>query len=252
VASYAELAASGRALLGVESEFRAALADLRDAAVQCGGEARDAGPLARPVSRTLKRLNDTLDLLQRRLADLHTVGGTQHGQRRRTIDRASRSSGRCSPSEQGAQHGIELSVSGPSGRHLPRAELHRRTRRILLLLFDNALHALTARRASGADSGLGGRDADRLRLLGYGPAFRRNWPNVFLPGYTTRAGAVGMGLTIVLRSAASKGDVWCGAVRREGCTVRVEFAANRRGPPSQDVRCGHARQTNPKTGRGML
>jgi hypothetical protein len=144
VAAYAELPASGQVLLGLDAEFRAALETIRDAAAKFAEESRaEAGRLSRPVSRNVAAIRETVELLQKRLTDLRSVG-RGGGERRRAVDLAVEVPEALRLIEERArQHNIDIKVVMPLGAKLARAEIRpENVRRILLLLFDNSVHAL--------------------------------------------------------------------------------------------------------------
>src|SRR4029077_14445588 len=82
LASYAELAAAGQVLLGVESEFRASLAAIRDASALM--EPPEGNGRQHSASVGLALIRATVELLERRLSDLHSLA--MEGERRRTVD----------------------------------------------------------------------------------------------------------------------------------------------------------------------
>src|SRR6202035_434157 len=116
---YAELAAAGQVLLGVESEFRAALAAIRDASELPPHEGNGRRP-SPPDGLALIR--DAVALLERRLSDLHSLA--IQGERRRTVDldvEVREAIGLIE--ERGRRHGIRVSVKSPPRKTLARAEI---------------------------------------------------------------------------------------------------------------------------------
>jgi signal transduction histidine kinase len=231
--SYAELAASGQVLLGVESEFRAALAAIRDAAAVAGQapDGRDGahegnGRKRRRAQDGIDRIQETVDLLERRLTDLHSIA--IRGDRRRTValDVELREAVRL-VEDRSRRHGVSLSVKSPPGTTLARAEIRpENVRRVLLLLFENALQSFRAEKGRKVEIKVWARgDRTGFDFSDNGPGIPADRAeDVFLPHYTTRAGAAGMGLTIVreiCRSHSGEASV----VRREGrgTTIRVEL-----------------------------
>jgi signal transduction histidine kinase len=228
VASYAELAASGQVLLGIESEFRAALEAIRDAAAKFAQESRaEKGRLARPVSRNVAAIQETVELLEKRLADLHSVG--RGGGRRRAVDLAAEVPAAVRLIEERArQHSIAVKVVLPEGGKLARAEIRpENVRRILLLLFDNSVHALAGQQERKVQTNVKVTD-DRtgFDFWDNGPGIPKDRAeDVFLPHYTTRPGASGMGLTIVREICRSHGGDARVLIRPQakGVSIRVEF-----------------------------
>ncbi len=222
LASYAELAASGQIVLGVESEFRAALAGIRAALAppqQTGGRQH-----AEPAGTSIIRA--TVELLERRLSDLHSIA--IQGERRRTVDLdAELRESVTLIADRARLGGIQISVKSPPRNMLARAEIRpENVRRILLLLFDNAVHHFTTeqdRRVELRIWARGQRTGFDFSDNGPGiPADRAE--DVFLPHYTTRSSATGMGLTIVREICrAHGGKVSIVARKGRGTTVRVEL-----------------------------
>jgi signal transduction histidine kinase len=219
--SYAELAASGQVLLGVETEFRAALAAIQDALAlpHQVGDGR-GGPAGTRI------IGETVELLLRRLSDLHSIA--IEGERRRTVDLdAELRSAVSLIRERARQAGIRLSIKSPPRNTLARAEIRpENVRRILLLLFDNAVHHFTREKDRQVEI----RIWVRGRSAGFD--FSDNGPgvpadraeDVFLPHYTTRSGASGMGLTIVRQICrAHGGEASVVARAGGGTTVRVQL-----------------------------
>jgi hypothetical protein len=111
LASYAELAAAGQVLLGVESEFRASLAAIRDASALM--EPQEGNDRQHPVPDGLALIRATVELLERRLSDLHSLA--IEGERRRTVDLDAEIHDAVGLlSERGRRHGIQIVKTGVS------------------------------------------------------------------------------------------------------------------------------------------
>ena len=161
--SYAELAASGQVLLGVESEFRAALAIIREAlAVPHEGNGKQL-----PAQDNSDIIRATVALLERRLSDLHSIA--IQGERRRTVDLDVEIRAALAMVEERARrHGIPLVVKSPPKKMLARAEIRPEKRaphppapfRQLRSAFSEG------EGSSGRDQGLGPGAASGVRLFG--------------------------------------------------------------------------------------
>jgi len=220
--SYAELAASGQVLLGVESEFRASLAAIRDTLTGPGEGTGEQHPL-QPGSSSIRA---TVELLERRLSDLHSIA--IQGERRRTVDLDAEIRAALRIIEDRARrHGILISVKSPRRNTLARAEIRpENVRRILLLLFDNSVLSFTKDKGRQVEISVWGRGEQAgFDFWDNGPGIPRDRAEeVFLPHYTTRPGAAGMGLTIVREICRSHGGD-ASVVNREGggTTIQVEL-----------------------------
>jgi two-component system osmolarity sensor histidine kinase EnvZ len=128
--------------------------------------------------------------------------------------------------EQARQSGIQVSVRSPPRSTLARAEIRpENVRRIVLLLFDNAVRHFTTPQPREVEIRIWARG----RHAGFD--FRDNGPgipadraeDVFLPHWTTRSGASGMGLTIVREICRAHGGEASIVAREGGTTVRVQL-----------------------------
>ncbi len=221
LASYAELAASGQVLLGVESEFRASLAAIRDAL-----SAPHAGNGSRAARDGPARIRETVELLERRLSDLHSLA--IQGGRRRTVDLDAEIRSALSVVEDQARgNDIRFSVKSPPRSTLARAEVRpENVRRILVLLFDNSVLGFSREKGRQVEIRAWARgDRAGFDFSDNGPGIPPDRAeDVFLPHYTTRAGAGGMGLTIVREICRSHGgDASVLERKGGGTTVRVEL-----------------------------
>jgi signal transduction histidine kinase len=224
--SYAELAATGQVLLGVESEFRAALAAMRDAATAANEVPHKQRGKQRTGLAPVALIRETVALLERRLTDLHSIA--IQGERRRTVDLDAEVRAAIGLIEgRACRQNIRVIVKSSPGSTLARAEVRpENIRRMLLLLFENSFQSFTNERHRQIEI----RVWVRGNLAGFdfsdtGPGIPDDHrEDVFLPHYTTRAGAAGMGLTIVREICGSHGGeatVVAGASR--GTTVRVQL-----------------------------
>ncbi len=225
--SYAELAATGQVLLGVESEFRASLAAIRDASSAMATQSHEGnGMVPRPTKNGIAIIHDTIELLERRLSDLHSLA--IQGERRRTVDLDVEIHDAIRLiEERGRRHGICVSMKSPPKNTLARAEIRpENVKRIILLLFDNSVLSF----APGLDRHIEiqvwtGADTTGFDFIDNGPGIPTDRAeDVFLPHYTTRPGAAGMGLTIVREICRSHGgEARVVAGKGSGTTVRVEL-----------------------------
>jgi signal transduction histidine kinase len=123
---------------------------------------------------------------------------------------------------------VTVRVEAPATGRLARVELRpENLRRILLLLLDNALLAL-ARKSGGFVLVRVWTRADRagFDVADNGPGIPPDRAeDVFLPHYTTRPGAAGMGLPIVREICRAHGGdaTVLPAEGKTGATIRVEF-----------------------------
>jgi len=220
--SYVELAASGQVLLGVESEFRASLAAIRDALTS----PQEGNGGQQPAQDRSSMIRETVELLERRLSDLHSIA--IQGERRRTVDLDAEIHDALGMIEDRARrNGIHISVKSPPRNTLARAEIRpENVRRILLLLFDNSVLNFTKDRDRQVEIRVWGRrEQAGFDFSDNGPGIPLDRAEeVFLPHYTTHAGAAGMGLTIVREICRSHGGE-ASVIEREGggTTVRVEL-----------------------------
>jgi hypothetical protein len=158
--------------------------------------------------------------------DLHSIA--IQGERRRTVDLdvELREAVRL-VEERSRRHGVRLSVKSPPGSTLARAEIRpENVRRILLLLFENALQSFGAEKDRKVEIKVWARgDRTGFDCSDNGPGIPTDRAeDVFLPHYTTRAGAAGMGLTIVREICRSHGgEAFVVARDGRGTTVRVEL-----------------------------
>ena len=131
------MAASGQVLLGVESEFRASLAAIRDASALLAPHQGNGQPHSSPDGAALIR--HVVGLLERRLSDLSSLA--IQGERRRTVDldvEVREAVKRIA--ERARRHGVQVTVKSPPRNKLARAEIRpENVRRILLLLFHNSV-----------------------------------------------------------------------------------------------------------------
>jgi hypothetical protein len=113
--SYAELAASGQVLLGVETEFRAALTAIREAAAAAAEQPHEGnGRRQDPRRDGLAPIRDMVALLERRLGDLHSLA--IQGERRRTVDLDAEVRAALRLVEERARrHGVRISIKSPPG-----------------------------------------------------------------------------------------------------------------------------------------
>jgi len=226
--SYAELAASGQILRGVESELRTALASISDASLAVQEHLQSTGErVPRPLSQRVSQIQEIVGLLDQRLSDLGSLG--VQGERRRTVDlEAEINESLRLLADRAKRHGVEITVKAASTRQLARVDIRpENVRRIMLLLFENALHALSRQEDRNVTISLW------VRNTRAGFDFSDNGPgipadqaeSVFLPHITTNPGAAGMGLTIVREICRGHGGDAVVVVdgRRKGATVRVEL-----------------------------
>jgi C4-dicarboxylate-specific signal transduction histidine kinase len=226
--SYAELAASGQVLLGIESEFRTALAAIRDASALCETDLpRGNGRRRDRQARGVVLIRETVALLERRLTDLRSLA--IRGERRRTVDLDAEIRDALKLLEDRARaHRVQLAVRSPPAGRLARAEIRpENVRRMLLLLFDNSLWSLARQQDRRVQIRIWTReDRAGFDFWDNGPGIPADRAeNVFLPHYTTRPGAAGMGLTIVreiCRSHGGDASVFP-APAKGGVAVRIEL-----------------------------
>ncbi len=215
-------AASGRVLLGVESEFRASLAAIRDALTG----PQEGNPGKQSVQDSAGVIRETVELLNRRLSDLRSIA--IEGERRRTVDLDAELRDAVGIIQDRARrHDIQILVQSPRRKTLARAEIRpENVRRILLLLFDNSVLSFTNETGRQVKIKVWARgDRAGFDLSDNGPGIPPDRArDVFLPHYTTRAGAAGMGLTIVREICRSHGgDAHVVEQKAAGTTVRVEL-----------------------------
>jgi signal transduction histidine kinase len=171
-------------------------------------------------------IRETVELLERRLSDLHSIA--IQGERRRTVDLDAEIHDALRILEDRARRsGVLVSVKSPPRNTLARAEIRpENVRRILLLLFDNSVLNFTKEKGRQVEIRVWGRGKSAgFDFSDNGPGVSRDRAeDVFLPHYTTRAGAAGMGLTIVREICRSHGGE-ASIVERAGggTTVRVEL-----------------------------
>jgi signal transduction histidine kinase len=226
--SYAELAASGQILRGVESELRTALASISDASLAVEDHLRSSGErVPRPLSQRVGQIREIVDLLDQRLSDLGSLG--VQGERRRTVDlQAEIKETVRLLADRANRHKVEITVKVPGSRQLARADVRpENVRRIVFLLFENALNALAGQkeRKVTIDVWVSENHAG-FDFSDNGPGFPPDQSeNVFVPHFTTNPGAAGMGLTIVRDICRAHGGDATVLVdgRRRGATVRIEL-----------------------------
>jgi signal transduction histidine kinase len=215
-------------LLGVAAEFRAALGAIRDASALCETDVPPVNGRGRARrTRGVALILETVALLERRLTDLRSLA--IQGERRRTIDLDAELRQAVRLLEDRAlRHGIEIAVHSPARGQLARAETRpENVRRILLLLFDNSLQSLAGQQDRRVEIRVWARD-DRagFDFWDNGPGIPEDRAeSVFLPHYTTRPGAAGMGLTIVREICRSHGGeaAVVPAPGKGGVTVRIDL-----------------------------
>lgn len=226
--SYAELAASGQILRGVESELRAALASISDASFAVEDHLRSSGEIVpRPLSQRVGQIREIVDLLDHRLSDLGSLG--VQGERRRTVDlQAEIKETFRLLSDRANRHKVVFTVKVPGLNHLARADVRpENVRRIVFLLFENSLNALSNQEERKVAIDVWVKDNKAgFDFSDNGPGFPVDQAeSVFVPHFTTNPGAAGMGLTIVrdiCRAHGGDATVLLDG-RRRGAIVRIEL-----------------------------